>query len=85
MWSWYLLPRHRVSASDPLVAFFPHPPFGRRADLVLTLAEQSRPRDATGPPLRANGQVVLYRLRRGLPGPDRSSRALIFDVTRITY
>jgi len=85
LWSWYLLARHRVSARDPLGGFFPHPPVGRRADLVLTRYGQPRPRDAVGRPLRANSQVVLYRLRRGLPGPDTSSRTLRWDVTRITF
>jgi hypothetical protein len=85
LWSWYLLARHRVSASDPLGGFFPHPPRGRRADLVLVRYGQRRPRDAVGRPLRANSQVVLYRLRRGLPGPDTASRTLQWDVKRITY
>ncbi|HEY3021653.1 MAG TPA: hypothetical protein VGJ32_15755 [Solirubrobacteraceae bacterium] len=85
LWSWYLLAGHRVSASDPLGGFFPHPPRGRRADLVLVQRAQPRPADATGPAIRANALYALYRLRRNLPGADASSRALVFDITRITY
>jgi hypothetical protein len=84
LWSWYFLPRHRVSAPDPLGGFFPHPPKGRRADLVLVQRGQRRPRDAVGAPVRENAEYVLYRLRPGLPGRDVSSRALVFDVTEIT-
>ena len=87
LWSWYLLPRHRVSAPDPLGGFFPHPPRGRRADLVLVQRRRGRgrPADATGPPVRANAQYALYRLRGDLPGPDASSRTLEWSITRITY
>lgn len=83
LWGWYLMPRHRMSARRPLGGFFPHPPVGRRADLSLVL-EGHRPRDAIGPPLRDSGLYQLYRLRPN-PWPDVSSRALVYDVKRITF
>ena len=86
MWCWLLLPSHRVSVTDPLIGQFPHPPYSRRADLVLVMSSQPRPADAApGPPVKRNQEYVLYRLRRGLPGPDFSSQALIGGVKRITY
>jgi len=85
LWSWYVLSRHRVSARDPLIAFFPHPPKGRRADLVLVKRDQPVPRDAVGAPIRTNEEYALYRLRRDLPGRDVSSRRLVLGVTRVTY
>jgi hypothetical protein len=84
LWSWYLLPRHRVSAPAPLGGFFPHPPRGTVADLSLVKLPGKRPRDAVGAPLRANADFRLYRLRPSR-GRDTSSQALISDVKKITY
>jgi hypothetical protein len=84
LWSWYLLPRHRVSAPVPLGGFFPHPPRGTVADLALVKLPARRPPDAVGPPLRRNEDFRLYRLRPSR-GRDTSSQALISDVKRITY
>jgi hypothetical protein len=85
LWSWYLMPRHRVSAPDPLGGFFPHPPQGHVADLALVRLPRGRPRDAVGPPLRRNSDFELYRLRPGPASLDQSSQELVFDVTRISY
>jgi hypothetical protein len=52
---------------------------------VLVQRWQGRPGDAVGAPVRENDEYVLYRLRPGLPGPDRSSRALVERVEKITY
>jgi hypothetical protein len=71
--------------SQPLLGIFPHPPVSRRADLVLVQRWQGRPADAVGAPVRENQEYVLYRLRRGLPGPDFSSQALIGGVRTVTY
>jgi hypothetical protein len=73
--------RPLLCASDPLLKFFPHPPIGRRADLLL-VNRGARPRDALGPPLRANDQLALYRMRPDVPGPDRSSRVLVDPLRR---
>src|SRR3954469_19861479 len=85
LWSWYMLPSHRLSVSRPLRDIFPPPPVGRRADLVLVKRPQGRPRDAVGAPVLENPEFALYRLRRGLPGPDVSSRRLVVAITRVTY
>jgi hypothetical protein len=85
LWSWYMLPRHRLSVSRPLRDIFPHPPVGRRADLVLVKRPQGRPRDAVGAPVLANAEFALYRLRPGLPGRDVSSRRLVVAITRVTF
>src|SRR4051794_12081881 len=84
LWGWYELPRPRVSAPAPLGGFFPPPPRGSVADLALVKLPAPRPRDAVGPPLRANADFRLYRLRPSR-GRDTSSRALLSDVKRITY
>jgi hypothetical protein len=84
LWSWYLMPRHRISAPHPLGGFFPHPPYGTTADLALVKLPGRRPRDAVGPPVKRNSEFALYRLRPGR-GPDTSSQSLVFDVTKITY
>lgn len=83
LWSWYLLERHRVSASQPLGGFFPHPPLGFHADLAL-VQSPTVPTDSVGPPLFSNPDYAIYRLRH-TPGPDTSSRALVYDVKKITY
>ena len=85
MWCWYFLPHHRVSVTDPLAGIFPHPPYSRKADLVLVMANQREPGDAVGPPVRRNAEYVLYRLRRDIPGPDLSSRALIGGVNSVSF
>lgn len=84
LWSWYLLSHHRVSASHPLGGFFPHPPVGLHADYALEQRPQPAPPDAVGPPVFSNPDFAIYRLRH-TPGPDTSSKALVFDVTKITY
>ena len=84
LWSWYLLGRHRVCALNPLGGFFPHPPFGLHATYGLELRPQPPPIDAIGPPVLANADFQLYRLRP-LPTRDTASKALLYDVKRITY
>ncbi len=78
LWSWYLMPRHRLSASSPLGGFFPHPPFGLKADLALVGRPRVRPPDAIGPPIRQSPGFALYRLRPR-PGFDISSQALVYE------
>lgn len=80
LWSWYLMPRHRLSVSEPLGGFFPHPPVGSKADLVLTYERESRPPDAIGEPLLQNQVFRVYRLDPDLPGTDISTQTLVFDL-----
>jgi len=41
------------------------------------------PYDAVGPPVMANGEYRLYRLREGLPGGDRCSQRMVQTVEKI--
>lgn len=83
LWSWYLLPQHRVSASSPLYGFFPHPPRGLHGDYALVrTADQPPPIDAVGPPVFHNTEFALYRIRPNRY-PQTESQALVFDVQRV--
>lgn len=87
MWAWYFLSDHPVSASRPLTGFFPHPPFGKTADYALTHQapeEGPLPKDLIRPPVFRNGLYTLWRLKPG-KAPDTSSRALVYDITKITF
>ncbi len=79
LWVTYMFKDHPLSALDPLGGFFPHPPYGRKADYVIASTDEPRPTDATGPPLRHNAQFVLWRMNPSVPGPDVSSRQLLDD------
>lgn len=75
-WAGYMLSDHPLSASKPLLFFFPHAPVGRKADYLLVDRRQPRPRDA-GRRVEQNSEFTLYRMRPGVPGPDVSSRTLV--------
>jgi len=85
LWTWYFLANRPVSASNPLLGFTPHPPFGLKADYILVDRYQPRPYDAEGRPVLRNAGYSVYRQRPGTPGPDTSSRALVYPVTQITF
>lgn len=86
LWADYMLHDHPLSALAPLGGFFPHPPFGWRADYALTFRPQPRPLDAVGRrPVRANAQFELWRVRDPQSWPELSRRGLIWDVTKITF
>lgn len=83
LWTWYFLPRHRLSTSMPLGGFFPSPPRGLKADYVLYPVAH-RPADVQGKPLLANRTYAVAKEAPGAPGPDFSSRALYDAVQEIT-
>ncbi len=85
LWTWYFLASRPVSASQPLLGFTPHPPFGLKADYALAENTQPRPPDARGAPVLRNGAYSMFRLGPGAPGPDVSSRALVYPVTQIEF
>ncbi len=86
LWAAYMLHDHRLSALTPLGGFFPHPPFGRKADYILTFrALQGTPVDAVGQPQLQNAEFELWRMNPRVPGPDTSRLGLIWDVTKITF
>jgi hypothetical protein len=83
LWSAYMLNEHPVNASDPLVGFFPYPPYGRKADYVLAMAIQPRPADAIGPPVFESREFRLWRMNPAVPGPDTSSRRMVDSITTV--
>jgi hypothetical protein len=84
LWADYMLSPRRVCALKPLVGFFPYAQPGRKADYVLTLSEQRRPRDAAGAPLFASAQFRMWRMRREVPGPDVCTPRMIDSITKVS-
>jgi hypothetical protein len=84
LWAMYMFADHPLSALNPIGGFFPHPVVNYKADYVVVYRNQREPGDATGPPLFANAQYRLYRLKADIPGPDYSSRRLIDDASTTT-
>ncbi|MDQ3644409.1 MAG: hypothetical protein M3356_02740 [Actinomycetota bacterium] len=76
-WAGYMLSEHPLSASNPLRAFFPHPPVGRKADFLLVNQDRARPRDAVGRPVLSNRRFALYEMDPEVPGRDVSSRRMV--------
>ena len=84
LWAGYVLSDHPLSAPSPLTGTtYPHIPFGRKADYIV--ADLRRPADpwpdSEGAPLFDNGRFRLYRMRRSVPGPDRSSKRMVDTVS----
>lgn len=83
LWAGYMLAGQPVCSTRPLLnTSYPHVPFSVAADYALT-RQRPRPADAVGPPVRANVDYRLWRLRPGLPGGDRCSRRMVQTVTQI--
>ena len=76
-WAWYMLADRPVTASTPLLGFFPYAPKGRKADYLVVDRAASRPPDADGRALASNSDYVLYRMRSDVPGPSVASRHMI--------
>ena len=78
LWAGYMLADRPVSAIDPLVGTtFPFPPRSLRADYMLLATDQGRPgpKTVTGPPVRENGSLRLWRMRKDLPFADAPAAA----------
>ena len=82
LWASYYLNERRLSSYTPvLYTTYPHVPGGRKADFILadkTVKLKPWP-DADGPPIWQNRIWKIYRMKRGVPGPDRSSRTMQDD------
>ena len=85
LWGSYMLARQPVCSQAPLVnTDYPRVEVSRKADYIL-LDKRGRafyggpPPDSTGPPLRANVDFWLYRMKPGVPGPENCSRRLVYD------
>ena len=83
LWTWYFLAGRPVSASAPLGGFTPHPPFGLNADFILADNREPRPIDAQGAPVLRSATYAVYKQAPGTPGPDLSSRSLVYPITKI--
>lgn len=84
LWAAYVLADHPLSMTNPIRAFFPHPPYSINADYVLRAADQPPPPLGTKVPVRRNASFKLYRQPR-LPryGPDLSSRRQVEQITSV--
>ena len=84
LWAGYVLSEHPLSTINPLVGTtFPHARVGRRADYIVAdrrLGLDPWP-DAAGPPLFENASFRIYRMRAGVPGPDRSSKRMVDSLS----
>jgi hypothetical protein len=84
LWVAYMLSGQRLCSQRPLLdTSYPHVPVSRKADYVLVQRPLAKPFDAVGPVLMQNSAYRLYRLRPGLPGPDRCSRRSVTTVKEI--
>jgi hypothetical protein len=82
LWTWYMLDDRPVSASAPLVGFFPHPPVGLTGDFALVEAWAQPPPDAAGQAVLRNAGYAMYPLRPN-GAPDVSSQELVWPYTKI--
>lgn len=82
LWTWYMLDDRPVSASAPLVGFFPHPPFGFTGDFSLVEAWADPPPDAAGDAVLRNAGYAIYPLQPN-GAPDVSSQELVWPYTEI--
>ena len=82
LWTWYMLDDRPVSASAPLVGFFPHPPVGLTGDFALVEAWAQPPPDAAGQAVLRNAGYAMYPLRPN-GTPDVSSQELVWPYTKI--
>jgi hypothetical protein len=75
LWSAYMLAARPLCSQKPLTSTdYPHVPRSRKADYIVAALDQPIPRDAAGPPLRANQQFALYRENPAVPGVDHCSQ-----------
>ncbi|MBA2262155.1 MAG: hypothetical protein H0W03_05750, partial [Solirubrobacterales bacterium] len=82
LWTWYMLDDRPVSASAPLVGFFPHPPVGLTGDFALVEAWAQPPPDAAGQAVLRNAGYAMYPLRPN-GALDVSSQELVWPYTKI--
>ncbi|HEV2819688.1 MAG TPA: hypothetical protein VGW11_04195, partial [Solirubrobacteraceae bacterium] len=78
LWTWYMLDDRPVSATAPLVGFFPRPPLGVTGDFSLIEAWAEPPPDAAGQAVMRNSGYALYRLRPAAGVPDTASQELFW-------
>ncbi len=78
LWAAYALSEHPLTTTWPLLGTtYPSVPAGRRADYLVRDRREPLSRDAERPPVFRNSRFEIYRMRPGVPGPDRSSRRMV--------
>jgi len=86
LWAGYLLSGERLCSQRPVLnTDYPHVPISRAADYVLVDRDLRKPADAVGAPVMQISVYSVYRLKRGLPGGDRCSHAMVQTVTGATF
>lgn len=82
IWAAYFLSGQRLCSRLPLLGTaYPHVPVSAKADYALIdHRDTRRPADATGAPVWRGEWFTLYRLRPGLPGPDRCSQRMVQTI-----
>ncbi len=84
LWAGIILSGQPLCSQRPVMeTSYPHVPVSRPADYVLVDDDWRKPFDAVGPPVLTLDRYVLYRLRAGLPGPDRCSRKMVLTVKKL--
>ncbi len=84
-WVAFWLHGQRLCSQHPLLGTsYPHVTVSRRADYVLTTRRAARPTDATGAPLMAAGDYLLWRQRPGVGGRDRCSQRMVQTVEGVS-
>ena len=84
LWAGYVLREHPLTTRNPVVGTtYPHAPVGRKADYIVADRRLGLERwpDAAGPPVFENSFFRIYRMRAGVPGPDRSSKRMVDDFS----
>jgi hypothetical protein len=77
LWVAYFMHARRLCSQLPLLnSDYPHVPFSRKADYIVTTDLLHAPADAVGPPLRQNAGYQLYRENPAVPGIDFCSQRL---------
>jgi hypothetical protein len=82
IWGSYFLSGQPLCSRLPLLnTAYPHVPFSSKADFaVIDTRDTPRPRDAVGEPVWRGEWFALYRLRSGIPGPDRCSQRMVQTI-----
>jgi len=84
LWAGYFLANHPLSSTRPLAGTaYPHVPYSRKADFILSKTFLPRPHDATKEVVFKNFDYTLWRAKPDIPGRDRSSRSMIQTVTTV--
>ena len=85
LWAAYMLSGQPLCSREPLRnTSYPHVPISFRADYTLAhVVDEPHPPGAVGRPVWRNEWYALYKLRAGLPGPERCSQRMVQTITSV--